>query len=67
MKTHLHFIIWAADRVEAGTGNYIDNAIIDLVAVTSEEAEARARGLIKKNIYTIRQIIEHIGERCGGH
>lgn len=67
MKTHMHFIVYVADRIEPGTGNYIDNTSLDLICATSDEAIARARGLVRKNIYSIRQIIEHFGETCGGH
>lgn len=62
--THLHFIIWAAERIEQGTGNFMENTILDLMAVTTEEALARARGLIKKNIYVVRQVVEHLDGAC---
>lgn len=64
MATHLHFIIWAAERIEQGTGNFMENTIIDLVAASTEEALARARGLVKKNVYVLRQIVEHLDGAC---
>ena len=65
-STHKHFIVWAAQRIEPGTGNYVENVTIDLIVESAEEALAEARMLAPdKAIYTLRQVIEHFnGQSC---
>jgi len=63
---HLHYIIWAYERIEAGTGNYIDNVVVDILATSEEEALIRASTLVRKPSYCIRSVIEHFnGWPCG--
>jgi len=64
LKTHFHFIVWACERVDISTGNFIDNASIDLIASDSDEALTRAKKLVRKNVYAIHSVIEHFGEEC---
>ncbi len=65
MTKHTHFIVWAYDRIEEGTGNYINNVIIDLIDITSEEAIKRAKEIVKgKKGYCIRSVIEHFDGMC---
>lgn len=68
MEKHLHFIVWAYDRIEPDTGNYINNVVLDLISDSSEKAVARARGLVPdKPGYCVRSVIEHFDEQCRGH
>jgi len=65
MTTHFHFIVWAWERIEPGTGNYINNTTIDLICRTSTEALGRARDLVPdKAGYAIRSVIEHVEGAC---
>ena len=62
---HLHWIVWACDRIEEGTGNFINNVSLDLVCKDSTEALERSRRLVPgKGHYAIRQIIEHLPGEC---
>jgi hypothetical protein len=66
MSTHYHYIIWGYERVEPGTGNFIENAIIDVLALNEGEAIKRAKSLVTKANYIVREVIEHIdGQPCG--
>ena len=65
MKTHLHFICWGYTRVEEGTGNYIENTIVDIISTGEKAALARAKGLVSKPNWVIRTIVEHFdGQPC---
>lgn len=65
METHYHFIVWAYERIEAGTGNYIDNVVLDLISPSPEHALQRAKTLApKKGGYCVRSIIEHFEGAC---
>jgi len=68
IETHYHFICWGYERIEAGTGNYVDNVVIDLIASSSEEALVRARQLVPgKHGYCVRNLIEHFDSQCQSH
>ena len=63
---HLHYIVWAYDRVEPQTGNFINNVTLDLLAKSEAEALKRASTLVKKPNYCVRGVIEHFdGQPCG--
>ena len=65
--THLHWLVWAYERIEPGTGNYLDNTQLDLIAPTADEALARAHDLLptKPNL-RVHSVIEHLdGQPCG--
>jgi len=63
--THLHCIVWAYERVEAGTGNYVDNTTLDLLCELPSEAMHRAAALIPGKQYRIHAVIEHMdGQPC---
>jgi hypothetical protein len=63
MNTHYHYIIWGYERVESGTGNYIDNVIIDIISDSEELALDRAKQLVEKPYYTVRSVIEHFNDQ----
>ena len=63
--THLHYIVWGYDRIEATTGNYVDNTIIDVIAGSETAALARAKDLVKKKAYRVNTVVEHFdGQPC---
>lgn len=65
---HLHFIVWAYDRIEPDSGNYINNVILDLIVESHSEAMLRAHILVPdKPGYCIRSVIEHFDGQCSGH
>jgi hypothetical protein len=66
MNTHLHFIVWAWEKVEPGTGNFINNTTLDLIAESSEDALLRAAKFVKKpeGNYCVRSVIEHYDGQC---
>ncbi len=68
MTTHFHFIIWAYDNIEPGTGNFINNATIEVICRNSAEALARARELVPDKFgYCVRSVIEHLEGACVKH
>ena len=63
--THIHYIVCAYERVEPGTGNYVDNTAVDVLADNEDEAIEKAKGLVSKPNYCVRTIIEHLsGQPC---
>ena len=69
METHLHYIVWGYERIEPGTGNHLDNVILDIFALSAVEALARAKVLVPgKNEYCVRSVIEHLATgACSSH
>lgn len=62
---HLHFIVWAYEKIEPGTGNYLENTVIDLIDTSTNNAIKRAKGLVSgKAGYCIRSVIEHYDGLC---
>jgi hypothetical protein len=59
VSTHLHFIIWAYERIESDTGNYIGNSVLDLIAESAESAVRRAESILPERQYRVHQVIEH--------
>ena len=57
--THLHFIVWAFERIESDTGNYIGNSTLDLIAEDAPSALNRAAEIIPDRVYRVHQVIEH--------
>ena len=63
--THCHYIVWAYERIEPGTGNYVDNTIIDVLADGEPEAISKAKSMVRKKAYRVQMIIEHLdGQPC---
>lgn len=64
-NTHLHYIVWAYERVEPGTGNYLDNTVVDVIVESEAKALTKAKGLVKKHLYCVRTVVEHFdGQPC---
>lgn len=67
-KTHLHFVCWAFERIEPGSGNYLDNVIVEVFAESSAEALRKAESLVPhKPYYCVRSVIEHMEGACTNH
>lgn len=63
--THYHVIVWCYDRIEPGSGNYINNVVVDLIAESTLEALKRAEGMIPgKGGYCVRSVIQHFDSQC---
>lgn len=61
--THYHILVWCAERKD--NGNFIDNAVVDVIASSTGEAIERAQALIPgKGVYSVRSVIEHFGSEC---
>lgn len=66
--SHIHWLIWAYERIEPGTGNYIENTQIDIVTTSLELALDKAKRLVPgKAGYVVRSVIEHLDGACTGH
>lgn len=51
--------------MEPGTGNYIENVAIDVLAETMGDAIQKAKFLVPgKKVYSVRQCIEHFENQC---
>ena len=57
MKTYLVFTVQGYE-VKTETGTLIDNAEINIIANTADEALTRAKGIIKKTNYRIAKVVE---------
>jgi len=63
--THLHCIVHAYDRIEADTGNYINDTVVDVLAEDAKAALIRVEELVPGKNYALATIIEHLdGQPC---